>query len=231
MLREKEAAQSAEEVAGLKASIAGLAKAIPVLEKGAAASLLQSPVVEGLEATVKSTSLLSGWQKDKVTAFLAGGAGAGDSGEVVGILKQMSEDMTKSLADAEKAEQVAVEGFAGLKDSKDKEIAVVAQAIEEKEKQSGALAVSVQQNKDALEEAGVRKSDALKMLNTLTSTCGSRKLEFEAHFKRRADEVTAVSETIAILNDDDALDIFKKAVPSLVQGSKVGLVQAHSESF
>merc|ERR1719161_861323 len=146
MLREKEAAQSAEEVAGLKASVAGLAKAIPVLEKGGAASLLQSPVVQGLEATIKSTSLLSGWQKDKVTAFLAGGAEAGDSGEVVGILKQMSEDMTKSLADAEKAEQVAVEGFAGLKDSKDKEIAVVAQVIEEKEKQSGALAVSIEQN-------------------------------------------------------------------------------------
>merc|ERR1719428_1320381 len=33
----------------------------------------------------------------------------------------------------------------------------------------------------------------------------------------RAEEISAVSEAIKVLNDDDALDLFKKAVPSMVQ--------------
>jgi len=43
--------------------------------------------------------------------------------------------------------------------------------------------------------------------------------------KLRDDEITAISETIAILNDDDALDIFKKAVPALVQDPSTGFLQ------
>merc|ERR1719310_111683 len=69
------------------------------------------------------------------------------------------------------------------------------------------------------------------MLNTIESTCPSRKQAWEAHFKTRANEVTAISEAIAILNDDDALEIFKKAAPALMQGRAMGFLQSRRSAF
>merc|ERR1719161_2225574 len=47
--------------------------------------------------------------------------------------------------------------------------------------------------------------------------------------KARAEEIAAISDAIGILNDDDALDVFKKAVPSSFQQvAKVGLLQQSS---
>merc|ERR1719399_1087790 len=45
--------------------------------------------------------------------------------------------------------------------------------------------------------------------------------------KARSEEIAAISDAISILNDDDALDVFKKAVPSasFSQVAKVGLLQ------
>jgi len=50
-----------------------------------------------------------------------------------------------------------------------------------------------------------------------------KKLEFQARLKLRDDEIAAISEAVSILNDDDALDVFKKAVPA-------GLVETSSQS-
>merc|ERR1719160_307632 len=48
--------------------------------------------------------------------------------------------------------------------------------------------------------------------------------------KLRAEEVKAISEAISILNDDDALDVFKKAVPSALVQEQVGFLQ-HSDGL
>merc|ERR1719428_1787708 len=41
----------------------------------------------------------------------------------------------------------------------------------------------------------------------------------------RSEEISAISEAIGILNDDDALDVFKKAVPSALVQDQVGFLQ------
>merc|ERR1719235_2494131 len=41
----------------------------------------------------------------------------------------------------------------------------------------------------------------------------------------RSEEIAAISEAISILNDDDALDVFKKAVPASLVQAPVGLLQ------
>merc|ERR1719160_1985138 len=48
--------------------------------------------------------------------------------------------------------------------------------------------------------------------------------------KLRAEEVKAISEAISILNDDDALDVFKKAVPSALVQEQMGFLQ-HSDGL
>jgi hypothetical protein len=51
-------------------------------------------------------------------------------------------------------------------------------------------------------------------LADLDKNCAARTAEWEVVVKTRADELAALAETIKILNDDDALDLFKKTLPS-----------------
>merc|ERR1719379_416058 len=44
--------------------------------------------------------------------------------------------------------------------------------------------------------------------------CSTAEADYDARVKARAEELVAVQETIKILNDDDALDLFKKTLPS-----------------
>merc|ERR1719271_974690 len=139
---------------------------------------------------------------------------APQSGQIVGILKAMKDDMEAELKEAIEAEEKAVAGFADLKGSKEKEIEMATEAIETKMARAGELAVSVVQSKDALEDANEEAADTTKFLATLEKDCATKTKEMAERTKMRNMEITAISEAIGILNDDDALDVFKKALPS-----------------
>merc|ERR1719399_1994950 len=51
-------------------------------------------------------------------------------------------------------------------------------------------------------------------LRDLGKTCATRKKEYEVVVKTRSEELLALADTIKILNDDDALELFKKTLPS-----------------
>lgn len=240
-LREKESAEYDSSVADLKGSIGQLGGAIPALEAGTAASaLMQADSTNHLKNVVASSSLITDFDKNRVLAFLSAGdsdssleaAAAPGSGEVLGILKQMKDDMEASLKETENAEEVASAGFADLKAAKDEEIELADEAIESKDKKTGDLALSIVQSSSVLEDTQEELADSQKMLKTLLTTCDSKKAEFEARLKLRTDEIMAISEAVTILNDDDALDVFKKAVPaSLVETQdQSGFLQTKSEN-
>merc|ERR1719261_846215 len=86
--------------------------------------------------------------------------------------------------------------------------------LSEKQKRSGELALSISEDKDALEDANIELANAQKYLATLLKACEQRKKDRDMRNKMRNDEIAAISEAIKILTDDDALETFKKAVPS-----------------
>merc|ERR1719321_825717 len=112
----------------------------------------------------------------QIVAFLQQGSGdeemSAGSGEILGILKQMKEEMESNLAGAEKDEAAAVEGFNSLKSSKETEIEVATEAIETKMGRSGELAVSVVQTKDALEDALDEIKNATEAIETKMGRSG-----------------------------------------------------------
>merc|ERR1719230_515890 len=110
----------------------------------------------------------------------------------------------------ESAEASAASGYADLKAAKEKEIELASEAVEAKTKRVGELAVSIVQAADAADDATKEKADAEKFLATLTEQCKTKVAEQAAREKTRSEEVSAISEAISILNDDDALDVFKK---------------------
>merc|ERR1719159_2266876 len=137
----------------------------------------------------------------------------------------MEDDMKKNLEDTIADETKAVAGYGDLKASKEKEVEMATEAIETKTARAGELAVSVVQTKDAVEDTAAEAADTEKFIAQLESQCATKEKEWAERCKMRTMEVEAISEAIGILNDDDALDVFKKAIPSsLVQG-QVGFLQ------
>merc|ERR1719487_2070137 len=129
------------------------------------------------------------------------------SGQIVGILKSMSDEMEKTIADLKTQEAEAAKGFAELKTAKETEAEAAKEAIETKSKRVGELAVSTVESADGVEDAEKEGADAKKFLSTLDEQCKTKQTEFAAVSKTRSEEISAISETIAILNDDDALDV------------------------
>merc|ERR1719389_752041 len=68
-------------------------------------------------------------------------------------------------------------------------------------------------------------SDTEKFIGQLATECASKEKEWAERSKIRAEEVKAISEAISILNDDDALDVFKKARPSALVQEELGFLQ------
>merc|ERR1719217_1146371 len=226
-LREKEASEFAAEKADSETNIAAMAKAIPALEKGmGGAALLQMPSGNRLQKIVESYPNMDNEDRKNVVAFLQeNGDYAPQSGQIVGILKGMKDDMEAELKEAIATEEKAIAGFADLKASKEKEIEMATEAIETQTGRSGEVAVSIVQTKDGIEDTTEELADVEKFAAQLETECATKEKSFAEASKVRAEEVKAISEAISILNDDDALDVFKKARPSALVQEELGFLQ------
>merc|ERR1719408_1036640 len=130
------------------------------------------------------------------------------------MLKAMKDELMRDNAKLKKDEDAAVAGFADMKSSKEKEIEFADESIESKKERIGTLAVEVVQLKDEIEDTAKEAADSEKFAATLEKQCAEKKKEWDMRCKMRSDEIAAIGEAIGILTDDDALDVFKKAVPS-----------------
>merc|ERR1719487_2505914 len=98
--------------------------------------------------------------------------------------------------------------------AKGEEISAATKGIETKMARSGELAVSVATASADLEGSKDSLAEDTTMKAALAKSCAAKTKEFDARAKIQAEEVTAISETIQILNSDDSLDTFKKTLPS-----------------
>merc|ERR1719393_699907 len=135
----------------------------------------------------------------------------------MGMLKAMLEEMEGDLATAKKDEATAATGFEELSAAKASEIASATSAIESKTKRSSEVAVEVVQTQDDMEDTEEEVKETQAFIGDLATQCAEKKADWAERQKMRAEEVSAISEAIKVLNDDDALDLFKKTVPSMVQ--------------
>jgi len=227
-LREKEAAEFAAEKADSETNIAAMAKAIPALESGmGGAALLQMAGADRLTHLVQSYGNLDPMDRREVMAFFQDSNGySPQSGQIVGILKGMKDDMEAELKKAIADDEAAAKGFADLKASKTTEIKMATEAIQVKTQRSGDAAVTIAQTTNALDEAGDELVETQKFLSQLATECATKEKEFAERSSVRAEEVKAISEAISILNDDDALDVFKAARgAALNQKDQLGFLQ------
>merc|ERR1719274_439034 len=107
--------------------------------------------MEHLRRFVEVTKMLSNDERSGVLAFLdqssdeqqGDGSQSGASGEILGILKNMKDEMEKDLADLQAEEKKDFEGFNDLKAAKTSEISINEKSVITKDKRMGALALEI----------------------------------------------------------------------------------------
>merc|ERR1719336_998937 len=154
--------------------------------------------------------------RDAIMSFLSGPPGfyVPQSDQIVGVLKQMGDEMDKGLADATAAEDASIKSYKALMAAKMKEVAALTAAIESKLKKIGELGVAIASMDNELGDTAQALGEDKKFLADLKKGCATKTAETQANMKLRTQELAALSETIKVLNDDDALDLFKKTLPS-----------------
>merc|ERR1719199_1032942 len=221
-LRAKEAAAFAKESSDFKTNIAAMKKAIAAIEKGAT-GFLQTSAGATLKKLVVTLDM-SPTDRDVMSSFLSEGSRyAPQSGEITGILKQMLDTMSGDLADAEAKEKEANENFEGQAAALTKTIETCTKKIETLLVRIGDAGVDLVNMKEDLDDTSKCLAEDKEFLANMDKTCAAKKEEWTVRCKTRADEQLALADTIKILNDDDALELFKKTLPSpaLLQ-TKVG---------
>merc|ERR1719440_2375237 len=155
-------------------------------------------------------------QEQDVVAFLEGTQGEGyapASGEIVGILKQMHDEMTADFAEAKAAEDAAIKAYDALMAAKTKEVDSLTKAIETKMTRAGELAVEIVQMKNDAGDTAEALAEDKKFLADLEKNCATKSAEWETIVKTRNEELLALADTIKVLNDDDTLELMKKTLP------------------
>jgi hypothetical protein len=218
-LRKQEAATFAADSGRTKTNIAALKEAIKDLEAGTAASFLQSRTVGTVQKLSVDDESLSSVDRDMLSSFLAQGDNddarvIAPSSEIVGILKQMLETMENYLVDIESTEAKSITDYEALMAAKKKEVDANSEAIEAKLSREGHVGEEIVALKEDLDDTEKGLAQDKKYLDHLKQTCEKKKAAWETVKKTRASEQQALADTIKKLNDDDALDLFKKTLPS-----------------
>jgi len=219
-LRSKEASEFGKVKAESDSNIGMLSGAIAALEKGTAA-FLQSGTARSLKAMILSKEDLAEYDRDEIVSFLSGGEFAPGTGEIIGILKTMKEEMAKGLAAATAAEDASIKSTEALVAAKKKEIAALSEQIETGTVLIGELGVKAVQMAADLSDTEEQVIEDKKFLADMDKNCATKTGEYEANMKLRSEELVALADTIKLLNDDDALELFKKTLP----GASSSLIQ------
>merc|ERR1719253_1513044 len=151
-IREKEAKAYGKLKSDAEANIGALSKAIPAIEKGMGSAFLQTNAASVLRQISVSADMASG-DREMLASFLSEGASyAPKSGEIVGVLKTMKDEMEKDFADASSEESTAKSDFESLVASKKKEIDALTKAVESKTMRVGELGVKLAEMENDLED-------------------------------------------------------------------------------
>merc|ERR1719159_972710 len=185
------------------------------MEKTAGAALPQESLAQiqaVLDKHMRKTSM--SFLQSPVAAMLqqnAKGKNRAPSSQIFGILKGMKESFEQNLASAKSEEEIAVAQFADLKKAKTSEIAASKDMIEVNKVELAKAKEINAHGKEDLADTRAQLSADNEFLSNLNLKCDNAEKEYNDRTKVRNEELVAVADTIAILNDDDAKHQFNKA--------------------
>jgi len=215
-LREKEAAAYAKESANMKTNLAGIDDAIAKVNQGMGGFLQTNTKMASMLQDLSVTLDMSSVDRQLLSSFLSSrqGGSSPSLGPLLGILEGMAKDITEDLAAATDAETADIQSYHDLVAIKNKELNAVTSSIETKMVRSGEIAVEHAQQLNDLDDTTEDLAESKKFFADLDVNCANKKKEWANYQKMQGEERVALADTIKLLNDDDALEMFKKTLPA-----------------
>merc|ERR1719181_2376575 len=235
-IRDDENAEFLKEEADLVAGISQLDRAIDLLSAVGADQTVTGDVDSALatggflkvKSTVGKVSLkklddtakaalraasvfLTGKQRAKLSTFLqapfTGNYGA-QSGEIVGVLKQMNDTFTENLATARSTEAKALATYTAMDEEDTNEYNQMDSTKTKRKEAIGDNAGTIARVQSELDTMNGEMTNDQDFLAALRTRCKAKAKEFEHRNMLRANEEAAIAEAISILNSDAAFATF-----------------------
>merc|ERR1719248_187892 len=185
------------------------------------------------EAMVAVSVFLTQKQRRSMDSFLQApftGTYTSQSGEIVGILKNMGVTFKANLASARSAEKAAVEAHEKFMKIKEEEYETMKAAYDEKQSKMGENDDQLAAAREELEQVKADLANDEEFLAKLLVMCAKKAKEFEERKMLRANEEAAISQAIAILNSDAAFEAFGKVKATKSGATGLALVQIGKHS-
>merc|ERR1719261_2376444 len=150
-------------------------------------------------------------QRSMVSAFVQApftGNYNAQSGEIVGVLKNMNDTFTQNLANARQVESKAIFDYNAMMKVLTDEYDDMSSLLEKRKKEIGEESELVSRTTSEMNTAQERLSDDQEFLASLTNRCAKKKAEYEKRNMLRSQEEAAIAEAIAVLNSDEAFATF-----------------------
>jgi len=128
------------------------------------------------------------------------------SGQVLGVLKQMQEKFEENLPEIQKEEAAKASAFAELKGSKESELKELREAVDSQTEDLAANKELLANSKYDLEDTRAAMSADQQFQIEIAETCTNGENEWEKRSKLRNEEIKAVAEAISILSSDEVKD-------------------------
>jgi len=202
-IRKKEADTFLKDSQSQQEAVNSLTSAIGALEQNRAASFLQTTGASVLQRLSLSADMTSR-NRDLLASFLS--SGSVPSGQVLGMLKQMKEDMGSDLKDMQTAEKKRLAEHLSLMEAKQKQQEVAMKAMEEKMLRLGELKVEMQVMKDDMKDQAEAQKENLEFATALNKTCEEKQQAWNEYQAAQAEELQALTETVQFLSQDQVSD-------------------------
>jgi len=215
-VRQKESEEFVAQNEAGNMDVSAMKKAVGLLSgKATKEELLQAVGDARLKKIVLTAQGVSDFERDTISSFLANPYGNHQNdpvrGEVTGMLNQMIETMEGDLKSGNEAEAAAAQAFEEMRVAKNAEIDSLSKQIETGTQRQGEEAVAAANMKTQFTDAQNSFGADLEFMERLTENCATKETEYGERKKIRAEELTAVTEVIGMLNNDDSLMKFHTA--------------------
>jgi len=150
-------------------------------------------------------------------SFLPYRSYAPQSGQVLGVLKQLKDALEADLPEAQKEETAKASAFAEMKGAKEAEIKDLEEQIEAKTADLAAAKETLANGKGELEDTREAMDADNAFLQEMVVKCTEGDKESQRRKVLRADEIAAVAEAITILTTDEVKDAQQTTFGSFLQ--------------
>merc|ERR1719387_2595880 len=165
------------------------------------------------EALRAASVFMNAKQRSIVSSFIQApftGNYNAQSGEIVGVLKNMNDTFTANLASARQVEAKAIFDHNSMMGVLTQEYDDMEALLEKRKKEIGESSELVSRTSSEMNTAQERLTDDQDFLASLTDRCAKKKAEYEKRNMLRSQEEAAIAEAIAVLNSDAAFATFGK---------------------